>query len=92
MIVLMLGVGIGRGLGKNLLEGFFIMEKGEIYYLNKDADGVTRVKHLEVDYKIPQIDRIEKKLDSIIEMLDKKESEHLYVRPITGEVRITSTE
>lgn len=49
------------------------MSKGEIYYLKKTEEGYV-INRIEItDYDIPQLDRIEKKLDSIIKKIEEKE-------------------
>lgn len=45
------------------------------------------------EIKIEQLDRIEKKMDMVLQLLVDKESKHLYVRPANvGELRITHTD
>ena len=79
------------------------MEQGEIFYLKETDEGVV-VKRLEIrGYRIPQLDRIEEKLDKLHDLLGDKElevktngktvSDNLYLRSSdSGEIRITKTE
>lgn len=54
------------------------MEQGEIFYLIETDEGVTVVKRLEIrGYNIPQLNRIEEKLDKLLDLLGDKELEIL---------------
>jgi hypothetical protein len=50
-----------------------MMEKGILQYLDENSEGFTSIKVLEIDYNLQHLDRIEGKLDSILERLEKME-------------------
>lgn len=50
------------------------MKCGEIFYLSREDNGPIEKRVLEItDYKIPQLDRVENKLDRLLEKLEQKE-------------------
>ncbi len=49
------------------------MERAEIYYLDETDEG-TKVKRLIIEgYQLPQLDRIENKLDKLLNLMRDKE-------------------
>lgn len=55
------------------------MVQGSIQYLHKDGSGIVKIKVLEVvDYDIPQLDKIKKKVDRILELLEVQDSSTNY--------------
>lgn len=57
-----------------ILLGGLLMSEAKFSYLGRESDGTLQIKTLEItSYEIPQLNRIEKKLDSILEKLNNQE-------------------